>query len=209
MEKQLEITIRPRRTGKIPRSLYRVYQFFQALTAQKLTLHEKELISSLLTASQQTLFQRMITSDQRHSLHVMQTLAAKSNNNPDLLVAALLHDVGKSFHPLRLWERPVVVLIRHYRPGAAVRWGRQPGVKFWGWKRPFVIYEQHPEWGAKMAKEAGCSPLTIWLIRWHHSSLDGHCGGKGSEAWHESSPRIQDESIRKSLLALQWADSIN
>ncbi len=205
MEKDLGIRTKPRRTGRMPRSLYRVYQFFQALTARRLSSQEREQVASLLAPSQQALFGRMNAGDQRHSLHVMQSLLAEKRTGPDLLAAALLHDVGKSFHPLRLWERPVVVLIRHYRPEAAVYWGRQPGKKYWGWTRPFVIYEQHADWGAKMAEDAGCSPLTVWLIRWHHSSLEDLSGGEQAEP----SPQIQNESKRKLLRALQWADSIN
>ena len=38
----------------------------------------------------------MSVSDQRHSLNVMRTLRRQGHTEPDLLAAALLHDVGKS-----------------------------------------------------------------------------------------------------------------
>ena len=149
--------------------LYRVRQFFRALAARPLSPAEQEEVSTLLTAPQRALFDRLGRCDRRHSLAVMRTLAAAGETNRDLLVAALLHDVGKSCHRLRLWERPLVVLIRAYRPGVLRHWGRgEPR----GWKRPFVIYAQHPLWGAEMATQVGCSPLTIWLIRHHQDLVD-------------------------------------
>jgi len=182
---------------------YRLGQFFQALTARQLAPSELEEIDSILTPTQQTLFRRMCTNDQRHSLQVLQTLIKMGEMNRDLLTAALLHDVGKSPYPLRLWERPVVVLIRRFRPATAVRWGDPMGKEPRGWKRPFIIYEQHPDWGAEMANAAGCSPLTTWLIRWHQGWSER--GGK-----QEFSNFSDTNSSAPDLLrALQRADNAN
>jgi putative nucleotidyltransferase with HDIG domain len=135
----------------------------------------------------------MSANDQRHSLQVLRILGEMGETDHDLLTAALLHDVGKALHPLRLWERPMVVLIRQWRPATAVRWGRQAGHEPWGWKRPFVIYEQHPTWGAEMAQAAGCSPLTVWLIRWHQDQPETDAPDNKTEL----------------LVALQRADNAN
>jgi len=102
---------------------HRVWQFFRALFARPLTPAEWEEIKLVLARAQQALFLSMGTGDQRHSLHVMHTLLARGETNRDLLTAALLHDVGKSRFRLRLWERPVVVLIQLCRPIPAHRWG--------------------------------------------------------------------------------------
>jgi hypothetical protein len=193
--------------------LYRVWQFVQALTARRLTPAERLEVSSLLTPPQQRLFRRMETNDQRHSLQVLRTLAKEGETCRDLLVAALLHDVGKSCHPLRLWERPIVVLTRLFHPAMVVRWGRHTGDKEWGWKRPFIIYEQHPAWGAQMATAAGCSPLTVWLIRWHQERPAApYSVGPSQTAQQRQGgmpPSGQDESEQRLLQALQRADSEN
>jgi hypothetical protein len=193
--------------------LYRVWQFIQALTARRLTPAEWQEVSSLLTLPQQGLFRRMETNDQRHSLQVLRTLVKEGENRHDLLVAALLHDVGKSRHPLRLWERPVVVLARLFRPALVIRWGQSAGDHDWGWRRPFVVYEQHPAWGAQMAAAAGCSPLTVWLIRWHQErpAAQGSVGPRqtAQQSQEGKTPSWQDESENELLRALQRADSEN
>jgi hypothetical protein len=193
--------------------LYRVWQFIQALTARRLTPAEWLEVSAVLTPPQQGLFRRMETNDQRHSLQVLRTLVREGETCHDLLVAALLHDVGKSHHPLRLWERPIVVLTRLFRPAMVVRWGQGAGDKDWGWKRPFVIYEQHPAWGAQMAAAAGCSPLTVWLIRGHQErpAMQDSVGPSQTarQGQEGETPSWQNKSEPKLLQALQQADSEN
>jgi hypothetical protein len=100
-------------------------------------------------------------------------------NRADLLVAALLHDVGKTCYPLSLWERVVIVLMKAMWPDRIAKWGTPslndresyPGEGQFGWKRAFVIAQQHPHWGAELAKASGCTALTVSLIRKHQDTL--------------------------------------
>lgn len=174
-----------------PLSLYRVGQFFRALTARHLKPAEQQEAEAALRPEGSALFQRMATYDQRHSYEVMCTLIEGGQADPALLTAALLHDVGKSFHPLRLWERPLVVLARLFRPASAQDWGNG---KPMGWRRPFVIYENHAKWGAQMAAEAGCSSQVVWLVQNHHTSMNHSDATEQERAW---------------LQALQQADGAN
>jgi putative nucleotidyltransferase with HDIG domain len=116
------------------------------------------------------LFKQMQSSEQAHSLWIFRQLRQQLSGvdldaQHDLLVAALLHDVGKSRHPLQLWERVVIVLGKALFPNLVQQWGTQPPD---GWKRPFVIAAQHPAWGAEIAAQAGASPLVVALVRRHH-----------------------------------------
>ena len=86
------------------------------------------------------------------------------------MVAALLHDVGKTRYPLRLWERVLIVLGRRMFPEKVKEWGSGDPE---GWKRAFVIAQQHPDWGADLVEEAGGSPLTVAIIRRHQQELVG------------------------------------
>lgn len=75
--------------------MYRISQFFRALVAW-VPKQELSLLSEYLTPLQAELFQRMPRCDQRHGLDVFHALRTKQHNDHDLLIAALLHDVGKS-----------------------------------------------------------------------------------------------------------------
>ncbi len=145
------------------RILYRVRQFWQALTAVP-NPEDVETARGLLTPSLMTLFLGMQPSEQAHSLRILQQLRQQGESDPDLLAAALLHDLGKSCHPLSIWERTLIVLGKAFFSRQAGQWGKgEPR----GWRRAFVVAAQHPAWGAEMAVQAGASPLTAALIRRH------------------------------------------
>jgi len=147
--------------------LYRIRQFWLAWRAEPLTEEELAPARSILTAEQMKLFRQLQPSEQIHALNVLQTIQAQGETVPDLQVAALLHDIGKARAPLKIWERVVIVLGKELFPNRIQSWGEgQPQ----GWKRPFVIAEQHPTWGAEMATQAGTPPLAVSLIERHQSS---------------------------------------
>jgi hypothetical protein len=140
--------------------------------------------------AQWTLFQRHSDGDQWHSLRVMETLQAAGHTDPDLLIAALLHDVGKAELPITIWERSLIVLIGKLLPRQAKKWGH--GERRW-WKRPFLLKEQHPAWGAELAAAAGCTPRAVALIARHQDPL----------------PATADDEESALLRVLQWADDLN
>ncbi len=110
------------------------------------------------------LFLQQQPGEQLHSLEIYDQLVAQGDQSPDLWVAALLHDSGKSRYPLTAMERAIVVIGQSLSPALAQQWGTGSAR---GWKRPFVVAVQHPAWGAEMALAAGASPLTVRLIRRH------------------------------------------
>jgi hypothetical protein len=155
---------------------YRARQFWNALNAAP-ALEELELAQTILNPDQLVLFRQMQLSEQAHSLAVMKKLGSQSlqwdglveQHRQDLLVAALLHDAGKSLHPLKLWERILIVIGQWLFPAWIDRWGTgSPN----GWRRAFVTARQHPEWGATLAAQAGSSPVTEELIRRHQNLSD-------------------------------------
>jgi hypothetical protein len=123
---------------------------------------------AILTQAQINLFECLQPSEQAHSLEIYHSLLDAHETNHDLLVAALLHDTGKSRFPLRIWERVVIVLCKRLFPAKVQDWGRASPQS---WKRPFVIAEQHPTWGAELAQQAGASALAVSLIRRHQEPL--------------------------------------
>jgi hypothetical protein len=173
--------------------MYRAQQFFRALGVRMEPVAWTE-VKALLTPAQMALFRQMPRYDQRHSLNVVRTLRAAGHDHPDLLAAALLHDVAKSAGPLRLWHRVAIVLLEAFAP----RWlnwlARE--VESRHWRYPFYVHHVHPEIGARLAEKAGCSSLTVWLIA-HHQSL----ANQGAAESEDSRGRL--------LSALRWADEQN
>jgi hypothetical protein len=145
---------------------YRVRQFWDALGANP-TPAGLERAAELLNGDQIRLFLQLQPSEQAHALRVMEHLEARGETSPDLLVAALLHDVGKVRCPLRLWERILIVLGRAFFLHKAKTWSEGPPS---GLRRAFVIAEKHPIWGAEMALEQGVSLLAANLIRRHQET---------------------------------------
>ncbi len=104
-------------------------------------------------------------------IRVLERLKAAGQTDPDLLSAALLHDVGKVLYPLSLLDRVVIVLGKRFFRRRAGRWSEGTPDRF---RRPFVVAAHHPEWGADLAEQAGASSRTVDLIRRHQdiSSAD-------------------------------------
>jgi hypothetical protein len=172
---------------------YRVGQFLRALTAQ-VSEEEVEQAVCILTPEARALFRCQAAQDQRHALVVYHALRQAGHTTPQLRAAALLHDVGKAAARLPAWQRATIVLLEHFAPrllahlsqgepqARALSLPKEPALPPRvlvavslpkGWRRPFVVHARHPEVGSRWAQEAGCSPLTVALIRRHQDRLTG------------------------------------
>ena len=174
----------------IQRASYRTRQFWQALGARPLPEEGWSEIRSLLSPEELELYKRQSRSDRYHAYRVMRTLRAAEYNERDLLAAALLHDVGKSFCKTYWWDRPLVVICQVMAPRLSASLAKG---EVGSWRRPFVVKERHADWGADAAEKAGSSPATVALIRMHQ---DRPC-------------RHKDDRLKRLLARLQWADDSN
>ena len=69
-----------------------------------------------LTPAQLSLFRQMQPSEQVHAYQIFKHLETAGQTNPDLLAAALLHDVGKILYPLSIFDRVIIVLGKRLFP---------------------------------------------------------------------------------------------
>jgi hypothetical protein len=168
---------------------YRTGQFLRSLNARA-ELGELARAWPILTPPQRALFLQLPAADQVHALQVLDRLLDSGEKDPDLLAAALLHDIGKLRRPLSLWERVFVVLAQalHLKshPSAA---GPQGTV----WQQALAVGRFHPEWGAALLRSVGTGPRLIELVERHQDRLD----------------RPASNEIERLLVKLQQADNLS
>jgi hypothetical protein len=147
--------------------VHRVEQFFGHLTA-RVGADEALRAQRVLPAGAWSLFAAMPTADRRHGLDVMERLLAAGRDDPDLLVAALLHDCAKG-QRLRLWNRVAGVLLEAFAPRLL---DRLASTAAGSWRHPFHLYLHHAALSADAAAAAGCSPRAVAFIRGTSAEAD-------------------------------------
>lgn len=147
--------------------MHRVGQFVAHVRA-RVDPREADLVRRLLPAAAVAEFDAMPVADRRHALDVVARLVEADHDDPDVLVAALMHDAAKG-HRMRLWHRVAGVLLEALSPRALVRLASpEPG----SWRHPFHLYLHHEALSAELAIEAGCTPRAGAFIRGTVSGVD-------------------------------------
>ena len=154
--------------------VYRFSQGWRALTAWSRPL-DLSPAQAILGAELMVLFTQMRRSEQLHSLRVLVVVRSLGHSDPQLLAAALLHDVGKSHARMGLVGRTLVVAVGKLMPGLYGRWSKGEAR---GWRKPFVVAVLHAEWGAQMVERAGAAEMVVALVRRHEEHLEGKAGSE-------------------------------
>ncbi|HUS16033.1 MAG TPA: hypothetical protein VM536_13620 [Chloroflexia bacterium] len=152
---------------------YRVRQFVLAAGAPVAPAEIATAISrAQLPEPAARLFRAMPRPYQRHALNVAARLYAEGHQDPPLLQAALLHDMGKwdpiSGRSVGVLHRVVATLLGRVAPGRVVLArlaASSPdalGLRY-GWH----LQEAHPALGARLAAAAGIHPEVVAMIRYH------------------------------------------
>jgi hypothetical protein len=125
------------------------------LAARPLRPAEQAEVSGLLAPGLRRLFWDQPDADQRHALECARAVAAAAPGRPELVEAALLHDVGKRRSGLGVVGRVVASVL-----GMA-------GVARRGRVRAYL---EHGPRGAAELAAAGAAPLTVAYARHHHAA---------------------------------------
>lgn len=130
---------------------------------------EALFIHRWLTERQRDAFMELSAHDRGHLVRVARELTRQAPGNHDLIVAGLLHDLGKangSAH-VRLIDRTAKVLLERLSP-RLLGMLTPPGTG--GLRTGLTLAAHHAEFGAERARQLGCSERVVWLIKHHEDS---------------------------------------
>lgn len=142
----------------ISRLSYRARQLRRTLSPG-ITDNDRREAQSVLSDDLYALFAAMQTADQRHCLDVYRKLSAEGEADPDVLVAALIHDAGKggdSARHIRTWHRVAYVVLGALPPAALDRLARGDG--------GLGHLHRHGEATLRLVRSAGASERIAGLI---------------------------------------------
>jgi len=147
--------------------VHRIRQFVSHVTA-RVDAAEERRAEAVLPVAARRLFSEMPVADRRHAMEVAAWLGSRGHGDPDLIAAALLHDVAKG-RRMRVWHRIAGVVLAAVAPGVLRRIAtgdvRSP-------RYPFFLYLEHDRLSAEAAAAAGCSARTAAFIRGDVSGSD-------------------------------------
>jgi hypothetical protein len=144
---------------------YRILQGLRHLTDRE-TPSIDATIRELLNPAQWALVSRLSPADRAHLLRVHQELVRQGVTDQDLLLAGLLHDIGKAddYGRVTVFHRTLNVLFGRIAP--QVRRQLVNRERNWITHGMYLTLE-HSRLGGDLARSAGASERTCWLIAHH------------------------------------------
>ncbi|WP_373897205.1 HD domain-containing protein [Haloimpatiens sp. FM7315] len=145
--------------------LYRIKQFLLAINS-KITNEDKRFIKKYLNKDQLELFYKLKIHERKHAINVAKDVKRKCdlNNIKDkntLVVAALLHDIGKIEHNLTLVDKSTLVILDKLTRGNMKKYKKIKKID---------IYYNHPYKGYKILEKIGENKEVLRLVKNHHNN---------------------------------------
>ena len=136
--------------------LHLARRFFGFLTARPLGPREQIFVSDSISPDLRRLFYTQRFEDQRHAVDV----ASRVANRPDLIEAALMHDIGKTKVQIGAIERSL-----------ATMWF-MTSLPIWG---EWLSYRDHGRIGAGILESRGAGTLAVLFARYHPGDPPQSC----------------------------------
>lgn len=144
---------------------YRVRQFTRGLRPH-LAPSEVAEARGRLSPEEFRLFLHARPRDRRHSMDLYHLLrragAAGQPASEEMLVAALLHDVGKG--EIDTWHRIAFVVLNGVSPAFVSLLAAREGAR---WRRALWRLKHHAELSAEMLRRVGTAPRVIAIVAAH------------------------------------------
>lgn len=139
--------------------LQRGKQFFTRYTA-RIYADDWKFLSKYLNEKQLKIFLELPLYEQRHSINVAYSILNTYPNAPkELIIAAIMHDIGKG-NTLTPFKKAIAVLLDKFAHKLALKLSMR-------W--PFLyIYYNHPVIGAELAQKIGLPGRSVYLIAHHN-----------------------------------------
>jgi hypothetical protein len=147
---------------------HKVRRFAGHLRA-RVSAAERSALEGWLSPAQGRLFDSMHVADRRHGLDVAAALRDQGIDDPEVLIAGLLHDAGKG--QTGVWARVAYSLGQAYGS-----WVWRVAAAMPGFRQPLDRLRHHAERSAGLAAQAGCTARTVELIRHQEDPVDPEFG---------------------------------
>lgn len=123
-----------------------VRRFARSIGGRRLTEHQMQWVSGVLTQSELALWNQMSGPDQRHSVYVGERFVALlPDANQQEIAGVLLHDIGKTESQLNTFERVIATIV-------GPRISR------------FRSYHDHERIGVELLMQSGSTETTIGVL---------------------------------------------
>lgn len=146
--------------ARLRRARYRARQFTHGLRSH-LAPGEVAEVRGLLRPEEFRLFLHAEPRDRRHSLDLYRLLATEGAS-PAMLVAALVHDVGKG--RVATWHRVAFVVLNGVSPRVVSVLAAKAGA---GWRRALWRLLHHAALGAQALEAVAADARVVAIVRAH------------------------------------------
>jgi len=142
-----------------------VKRFFGSLKQKSVNEEDLLWVQRILSQEEMHLWKEMPENDQCHSIEVARRAEMLLGKfEPEILAAALLHDLGKTKSQAGVWTRVLATLLGLILPKEKKeKWVEKSGIA-----GKIGQYLQHPAQGANLLRAAGSAPLVVAWAEEHH-----------------------------------------
>jgi hypothetical protein len=148
--------------------LHLVRRLWTSLFDRDLDSVQERRLLELLNEREADLYRLQPNVDKLHSIRGAVSVLNEISvgHDTDLVIAAALHDVGKTETGLNVGGRVVATIFQTFLPEKIMRqWCKQAGIR-----GKFGLYAFHSERGATLLREAGSSQIVVTWAESHHKT---------------------------------------